>query len=225
MMLDNTTLNGNNASNAGGAISNFGTLTITNSSIYSNTGTSGASGILNVGIMTMTNSTITGNHVLSGNGGGIANSDFGMNAAGAILTITNSTIASNSANVGGGVFNDSFVTTTLTNTIVANNTASTGANCSGTITDGGKNLQWNPSSGCGFALTTGDPKLGPLGNYSGSTKTMPLFVGSAAIDAGNDTACPATDQRGASRSGVGTHCDVGAFEGTEFPLYLPLILR
>jgi hypothetical protein len=54
---------------------------------------------------------------------------------------------------------------------------------------------------------------------------MPLFVGSAAIDTGSDTACPLTDQRGVSRSGVGAHCDIGAFEGTEYPLYLPIILK
>ncbi len=221
MQLDSTTLYGNSAS-AAGAISNFGILTITNSTVYSNTGTNGAGGIMNVGILTMTNSTITGNRAVSGPGGGIANGFFPCFDC--VITVTNSTIASNSANTGGGIANDIGVTMTLTNTIVANNSAGTGANCSGTITDGGKNLQWNPSSSCGFALAAGDPKLAPLGNYGGPTKTMALFLGSKAIDAGDDSACPPTDQRGVTRW-QGAHCDIGAFEGTEYPLYLPIILK
>jgi predicted outer membrane repeat protein len=56
-----------------------------------------------------------------------------------------------------------------------------------------------------------DPKLGPLGNYGGSTQTLPLVSGSSAIDAGNDSACPAADQRGVARP-QGAHCDIGAFE-------------
>ncbi len=58
----------------------------------------------------------------------------------------------------------------------------------------------------------------------GPTKTMALFLGSAAIDAGNDTACPPIDQRGVTRW-QGAHCDIGAFEGTDYPLYLPIILK
>jgi hypothetical protein len=56
-----------------------------------------------------------------------------------------------------------------------------------------------------------DPKLGPLGNYGGFTQTIPLLPGSSAIDAGDDTTCPTTDQRGVSRP-QGAHCDIGAYE-------------
>lgn len=54
--------------------------------------------------------------------------------------ITGTTIYSNSAtsNGGGGINNDTG-TVTLFNTIVANSPS--GGNCSGTITDGGNNLQ------------------------------------------------------------------------------------
>jgi hypothetical protein len=40
--------------------------------------------------------------------------------------------------------------------------------------------------------------------------TAPLRANSPAIDAGDPTICPATDQRGESRSDL--RCDIGAFE-------------
>jgi hypothetical protein len=51
--------------------------------------------------------------------------------------------------------------------------------------------------------------VGPLANNGGSTLTHALLAGSQAIDMGDDTACPATDQRGFGRNGI---CDIGAFE-------------
>jgi len=54
---------------------------------------------------------------------------------------------------------------------------------------------------------------------TGATQTVPLLPGSAAIDAANGTTCPATDQRGVTRSqGIG--CDMGAFEAQSFSLSL-----
>ncbi len=56
-----------------------------------------------------------------------------------------------------------------------------------------------------------DALLGPLADNGGQTSTHALLAGSPAIDAGDDGACPAEDQRGEPRpSGAG--CDVGAFE-------------
>lgn len=225
IIVDGTSFYNNDSTSAGGAITNFGNLAVTNSSIYSNTAIGGG-GIFNVGTVTMTNVTIANNRATSNSGGGLFNACFGFVCTNpGMITVTNSTIAGNSASTtGGGIFDDVNVTVTLTNTIVANNTASSGANCIGTIIDGGKNLQWNPNTGCGFALAAGDPKLAPLANYGGATKTMGLFVGSAALEAALDAACPAKDQRGVTRP-QGNHCDIGAFEGFLYPLYLPLIMR
>ncbi len=166
--------------------------------------------------MTITNTSLYSNTATSGDGGGIYNAGT--------LTMTNSTLSRNSAPTGsgGGIFNAASYTATLQNTIVANSPS--GGNCGGTITDGGQNLQWNPNSGCGFILPSLDPKLAPLGNYGGPTQTMGLFVGSAAINAGADVNCPSIDQRGVTRP-QGAQCDIGAFEGTLYPLYLPLIVR
>jgi hypothetical protein len=42
------------------------------------------------------------------------------------------------------------------------------------------------------------------------------LVGSPAIDAGDDSVCPVTDQRNIPRP-IGPHCDVGAFEFVPAP--------
>ena len=61
------------------------------------------------------------------------------------------------------------------------------------------------------ADTFADPKLGPLADNGGPTLTMALLPGSPAIDAGNTSFAPATDQRGFPRP-AGLAADLGAFE-------------
>jgi hypothetical protein len=56
-----------------------------------------------------------------------------------------------------------------------------------------------------------DPKLGPLADNGGPTLTMALLPGSPAIDAGNTSLAPETDQRGFLRP-AGLAADIGAFE-------------
>jgi hypothetical protein len=98
----------------------------------------------------------------------------------------------------------------LDNSIVAGNA---GGDCdvSGEPTGSNDLIE---SGTCGSSLTgivTGDPLLGPLEDNGGPTPTMALGAGSPAIDAGDDSLCPATDQRGTPRP-QGPHCDIGAFE-------------
>jgi hypothetical protein len=45
---------------------------------------------------------------------------------------------------------------------------------------------------------------------------MALVPGSPAIDAGDDSLCPGTDQRGVPRP-IRTHCDIGAYEFVPAP--------
>jgi hypothetical protein len=149
--------------------------------------------------MTILNSTIANNLI-----GGINN--LGT------LTILNSTIADNQAqsNRGGGLAGSGMV---LLNTILARNTARQGPDCVGTVTSLGTNLIGDPT-GCTITLQpndlTGDPGLdtftddGTPGNGH-----FPLLPTSQAIDAGNDAACPRTDQLGEPRVGP---CDIGAIE-------------
>jgi hypothetical protein len=56
-----------------------------------------------------------------------------------------------------------------------------------------------------------DPVLGPLQDNGGPTRTMAPLVGSPALDAGDNTDAPPTDQRGAPRIAQGT-IDIGAYE-------------
>ncbi len=101
---------------------------------------------------------------------------------------------------------------TVVNTILANSPSS---DCSGNIplTSLGHNLSGEDS--CGLAdptdLPLTDPLLRPLQDNGGPTKTHALQPSSPAIDAGDDGAAPATDQRGVSRP-QGVASDIGAFE-------------
>lgn len=58
--------------------------------------------------------------------------------------------------------------------------------------------------------------LGPLQDNGGPTFTCALLPGSPALDTGNGTGAPATDQRGFTRI-VGEATDVGAYEATPLP--------
>ncbi len=248
LTVTNSTLSGNSANyGSGGGITNdHGTLTVINSTFSGNSSTpSGGSGggISNYyGTMTVINSTFSGNVVptigVSGYGGGILNdgtlavinSTFSGNQAqvgGGIanygtLTVTNSTFDGNYSNYGGGIYNAG--TTTLRNTILANIAPE---NCSlsvGSFTADAYNLAIDATCGSATQTTTAQINLGPLANNGGNTPTHALLSGSAAIDAGNDAVCPATDQRGITRP-QGAHCDVGAYEFNGHFVFLPLVLR
>ena len=215
----------------GGGIQNLGTLHLRNSIVINNTASEGA-GILNSGILTVSYSTFSGN--TAGRGGAIIsvgsvyirNSTFFGNSSGdeggailsyGLLDVKNSTFSNNSAvTFGGGIYlgNGTF---SLVNTILAsslsgadcyrdNNNVKLGSNINNLIE---KNAS-SPNA-CGTPAFTTDPKLGPLTNHGGPTQTMALLSGSLAINNGNDTNCPFTDQRGVKRP-QGAHCDIGAYE-------------
>ena len=130
------------------------------------------------------------------------------------MTISNTTINNNTASSsGGGIHN--LGAANLVNTIVSGNTALTGPDCTGALTSLGHNLIGD-TTGCGFTGVVGDqtgvdPLLGPLQNNGGPTWTHALNPGSPAIDAGDDTVTPSTDQRGVPRP-QGSASDIGAYE-------------
>ena len=109
-------------------------------------------------------------------------------------------------------------TTSLRNTIIVGGAAISGSNCfvlSGSLTSAGHNLEDTAPSQCRLGAT-GDkvgvnPLLGELQSNGGPTETQALLPGSPAIDAGDDSGCPGTDQRGVLRP-AGAACDIGAFE-------------
>jgi CSLREA domain-containing protein len=199
--------------NGGGIYNSAGHLNVMDSAFYGNSATVSGGGIDNQGgTLNVVNSTFYNNKVPIGAGGGILNNGT--------LTVTNSTIAGNSHN---GLFNGNGSTTLLRNTMIVNTTNA--ENCSGVFIDGGNNLQYGGTvaNSCGAGIPTGNPRLAPLGDYGGSTPTLALMGGSAAIDAGSDALCPATDQRGVKRP-LGLHCDIGAYEFMP-TIYLPLVLK
>lgn len=213
-VLENVLVSQNTSSDGGGGIrvepvsGTTGTLTMTNVTISGNSTTGGSgAGLDNEGSTTATNVTINGNQS-SAEGGGILNASTGS------LAMTNVTIAENIAhedapgirNLGGSS------AVTLRNTIVADG-------CSGTstpaVTSQGHNLDAGTS--CGFAesgdISGKNPLLGPLQNNGGTIElpTMALATTSPAVDAGNNSVCPTTDERGVARP-HGPVCDIGAFE-------------
>jgi hypothetical protein len=149
---------------------------------------------------------VADNTALNSSGGGIWD-------AVPTMTISNSTVAGNSAPIGsgGGIYWMNSAPT-IKATIVADNT---GGDCRLPVTDGGYNLDSDGSCGLSsaspfFDLPNTNPLLGLLWNNGGATETMALSPGSPAIDdVTSAPLCPATDQRGDTRT---VPCDIGAYD-------------
>lgn len=94
--------------------------------------------------LTVANSAFSNNTANAGSAGGVHNQGGGT-------TLINSTLSGNSEAVG-----TTNGTITLKNSIVAN---STGSNCTGSITDGGNNIQFGgtAANSCGGTIPTADP--------------------------------------------------------------------
>jgi CSLREA domain-containing protein len=167
------------------------------------------------------NSTVSGNSA-GQYGGGV---QLLGEASPASLALVNTTIAGNSAGLGGGAIETNNrgagATVTFKNSLVAGNSAPANASCEnpdegygpGILDSLGNNLEDHDL--CEFDQPTDlpdtDPLLGPLHDNGGPTWTHALLTGSPAIDAGDDAACPPTDQRGVPRP-QGPASDIGAFE-------------
>jgi hypothetical protein len=211
-------ISGNSARNSGGGIYNHGDIsspivTIIASTLSGNSAPGGG-GILNSSTygnatVVVSNSTLSGNTAT--NGGGIFTSE-------GTVMVSSSTFSGNTATQGGGILYGGGGTVTIANTILK--AGSSGSNLVGSITSLGYNL--SSDDGGGHLNATGDrintdPKLGPLQDNGGPTKTHALLSGSPAIDAGdpNSTSSPDVDQRGSGFPRiVNGRLDIGAFEFT-----------
>jgi hypothetical protein len=186
-------------------------------------------------------------------GGGIVNTEF-LGGGGAALTLLDSTVSGNLATGnGGGIHNGGEGTVTLTHSTVSENDAASqgdgiysqlggsiveashsivagnlGGNCNGPFSSLGYNL--SDDATC-FSVSGSDlvapAQLGPLADNGGPTLTHLPLAGSPAIDAGDNTSCPAIDQRGITRPQDGNQppdgfadCDIGAVEVVPEPALL-----
>jgi CSLREA domain-containing protein len=220
LQLIDVTLSTNHAALDGGGLSNASNaeaavllerVTINGNDASRNGG--GTANLAAAGPIDLQNVTISGNSAI-GQGGGIYQAGTGD------VTLTNVTVA---GNTGGGIRNQT--STKLQNTIIANNTP---GNCTGLAP---VSLGSNLDSGISCFLSAGDlsnidPMLGFLTFNGGPTLTQTLLPGSPAIDAGDDDACPATDQRGYGRPYDGNNdgtaqCDIGAVEVQPSPTPTP----
>ncbi len=205
------TITGGSTAGTGGGLSSSGTTTLTNCTLSGNSAAASGGGLsIAAGTTTLTNCTVSGNS--AGEGGGLYSS--------ATIALTDCTVSGNSATSAyGGIYVSGAVT--LNNTIVAGNTGGS-IGGSGTVS-GSNNLIGTGGSGGLINMADGnlvgvaDPGLAPLGDFGGSTETMALLPGSAAIGAGTASSGITTDQRGAPRPSTGA-VDIGAFQDQGYTL-------
>jgi predicted outer membrane repeat protein len=244
--LNNITFHNNHAANTGGAIYSADSLSnLTQVTFSDNTAgqTGGAISIQSTGsddsqmsVADLTNVTFSGNSALQ-QGGAIyiwfsevnlsnvtlsdnsAASGGGISSEGAHLLQLRNVIVGNSSSEGDCVM-DAFSTVNATHSLIE----STGANACGLV------------NGVDGNLVGLDSLLDTLEDNGGDTRTHALLPGSPAIDAGTNTGCPPTDQRGEPRPQDGDGdglpvCDIGAYEretlhlDEDLSIFLPLILR
>ncbi len=195
LTLDRCTLTRNSGYHAGAlyavGIHPGSSITVRNSTFSKNTADKGGAAIDSHGFaLTIENSTFFGN-----TGGAIhfSGGPLSLNS----VTITGSTRSASSTSAYAGIYVSPDTATTfpisIQNTICAGNTP--------------HNLNTFSYTGTNN-LFTGDPQLFPLGDYGGSSQTMPPNAKSAAIDLGATTPLT-TDQRGLPRLGPP---DIGAAE-------------
>ena len=198
VVIDRSTISGNRAFSCSGFA--FGNLLL---------GSYGAN-------VRISNSTVSGNYATS------------LYSAGCVimpLSISNSTFAFNANGESGSALRVAFTTATIESSIFA---SAQGTNDlefhSGGVVTGHDNVvlrDYNNNLNSGQTHLSGtlhvDPLLLPLADNGGPTLTHALAPGSPAIDAGNNSAQLATDQRGFARV-VGPGADIGAFEVQPFSI-------
>jgi predicted outer membrane repeat protein len=164
----------------------------------------------------ITNSTFSGNKAQdndnTGVGGAIASRHWASTT-----DVVNTTFVDNYAGSQGGAIFQGNKPISVENSIFDNNTVGNPSNTQQQtnveLIDGGGNLQWSPNNPNEAKvtenITIANPLLGPLQNNGGSTLTHALLASSPAINAGNSTDAPTTDQRGIVRD---SRPDIGAYE-------------
>src|SRR4051794_1637430 len=225
VQVTNSTISGNSTDNGGGIAIGAGTssfagnVTVTNSTISGNSAGSrgGAVYVRSQSALHVNTSTLSAN--TAAYGGGIEMSST-------TVTVTSSTIGGNRASFGGGIDNVDGALG-IAGSIVAGNGPFD--DCNNGAVGGSATINYSLIGGgsCGPGVpgtgnVGGDPKLAPLANNGGSTKTMALSLDSPAANAvpvgssGNGvTLCARTDQTGtAAPVPTQSGCSMGAVEAS-----------
>jgi hypothetical protein len=197
LTLNSSTVSGNTSNSAGGGIHwRYGSVVLNSSTIDGNQTESRGGGIYTIGAsIALNSSTLSGNTARSG-GGGVYRKQSQYRGSVSIRhsTITNNRVVDGS---GGGVWNraDSME---IVASIVAGNTASTGPDINGSSNTSFSLIGDNAGTGLaeshtpdangnliGSSAGSGviDPRLAPLADNGGPTRTHGLLAGSPAIDA------------------------------------------
>jgi hypothetical protein len=210
----------NGGNGLGGGIFNASQCAATNCTIAFNS-TVGGIGSVNIPSIISTNGDALGGGVFNNtNASFIAmNVTIATNSCSSPSTIAGFSLSTNGFAAGTQVANTGG-TLALINSIIAY--GGTNGNAYGTITDDGFNFSSDGSAGfsSGSSFNFTDPQLAPLGDYGGPTLCMALLPTSPAIDYGDNTGAPATDQRGFFRP-VGSSVDAGAYEYGSYLFSIP----
>jgi hypothetical protein len=225
MTVDQSTISGNQASGDGGGVFNL---------FFEAPGPEGETRISrrddlegSAGTLYVVNSTISGNHA-DGDGGGIVDNGTTW-TYNVTIAFNNADAEDDDVGLGGGIYQHGVVH--LRNTLVAGNYVDTAySDCFGTVGVFGRSLFWteancnaveqNAAASVGEVVSLAE--IGPLRSNGGWTETHALLAPSTIIDGGTDPpGCTyggnlLVDQRGGTR-GLGTLCDIGAFEEGGLP--------
>lgn len=207
---------------SGGGIHNLGYMLIENSEISRNGAKNMGGGIYTslsdssavTSAVHLKNVTLTQNEAHYG--GGLA-SDMSYGRDTRKVFLKNVTIADNGAyKFGGGIYQTEktpeYSSVEMVNTILADNEARRGDNCYGLL----KSLSHNLVADLDACEINGNERGNIYDADAGLGRMietahgcyLPLLADSPAIDAGNESQCQATDQRGVVRN----FCDMGAYE-------------
>ncbi len=229
--LNSDVVSGNQAA-SGGGVGNSGTLVVVNSTVSGNTASGQGGGINSTGTLTLVNSTVYGNTAATGGGLGVSSSGKTVVTNATITANRSTSTPANNGSSGGGI-KVVFGSVVVRNSIVAGNfrgasPSTTADDVSGTLgTTSGYSLFGTGGSGgltsansVGNLFNVSNPGLGTLANNGGTTPTVALLAGSAAIDGGNNAfavdaqGIPLVyDQRGNPHPRVfNGKVDMGAFE-------------
>ena len=206
--ISNTTIAGNVAAREGGGLLAHATLNITGSTLDGNSAGTIGGAIYAPTTVNLTNSTVSGNRALTAGGGVWANN----------ITCYFCTVYANRYTQAGGKGAGLYFTSSanLTATIATSNGSDDTDAPSNIPLTGTNNIIGASGVATPADTLNCDPKFGPLANFGGSTRTLPLLSGSCAIDMGPFSPLLASDQRGATRPvqlvWAVPRSDIGAFE-------------